>query len=54
MFHHIPSPIRQQMHYLETIDHRDRHDGTPRLQRLRQIPPETRSVGVNLSLSPPP
>lgn len=29
------------MHYLEQIDAQDRADGTPRLQRLRQIPPET-------------
>ena len=29
------------MHYLEELDAKDREDGTPRLQRLRQIPPET-------------
>jgi predicted O-methyltransferase YrrM/NTP pyrophosphatase (non-canonical NTP hydrolase) len=29
------------MRHLESIDTRDRQDGTPRLQRLRQIPPET-------------
>jgi predicted O-methyltransferase YrrM len=29
------------MAYLESIDARDREDGTPRLQRLRQIPMET-------------
>jgi predicted O-methyltransferase YrrM len=29
------------MNYLETIDARDRQDGTPKAQRLRQIPPET-------------
>jgi predicted O-methyltransferase YrrM len=29
------------MHYLEQIDRKDRADGTPRLQRLRQITPET-------------
>lgn len=29
------------MLYLESIDDRDREDGTPRMQRLRQIPPET-------------
>jgi predicted O-methyltransferase YrrM len=29
------------MQYLEHIDAKDREDGTPRLQRLRQIPPET-------------
>jgi len=29
------------MNYLEQIDIKDREDGTPRSQRLRQIPPET-------------
>jgi predicted O-methyltransferase YrrM len=29
------------MKFLEELDARDRLDGTPRLQRLRQIPPET-------------
>jgi predicted O-methyltransferase YrrM len=29
------------MTYLETVDARDRQDGTPRLERLRQIPPVT-------------
>jgi len=29
------------MRYLEELDSRDRVDGTPRMQRLRQIPPET-------------
>ena len=29
------------MKYLEQIDAKDREDGTPRTQRLRQIPPET-------------
>lgn len=29
------------MEYLEEIDKKDRNDGTQRLQRLRQIPPET-------------
>ncbi len=29
------------MKFLEDLDERDRLDGTPRLQRLRQIPPET-------------
>jgi len=30
-----------QMKRLEQLDAQDRQDGTPRLQRLRQIPPET-------------
>ncbi|MCP4167741.1 MAG: hypothetical protein GY759_17875 [Chloroflexi bacterium] len=41
MFHNIPNPILERMKYLETVDARDRQDGTPRMQRLRQIPPET-------------
>jgi predicted O-methyltransferase YrrM len=41
MFHTIPEAMRRRMLELEEIDERDRGDGTPRLQRLRQIPPET-------------
>ena len=41
MFHSIRKSILDRMQYLEGIDTRDREDGTPRLQRLRQIPPET-------------
>ena len=41
MFHNIPREIIERMHYLESIDRKDRTDGTPRMQRLRQIPPET-------------
>lgn len=41
MFHTIPEPMQQRMGELEAIDARDRRDGTPRLGRLRQIPPET-------------
>jgi caffeoyl-CoA O-methyltransferase len=41
MFHSISPEIQAQMDRLERIDARDRHDGTPRLERLRQIPPET-------------
>lgn len=41
MFHNIPDEISERMVYLEKIDARDRTDGTPRMQRLRQIPPET-------------
>lgn len=41
MFHAIPSAVQDRMRYLEQIDSRDREDGTPRLQRLRQISPET-------------
>ena len=41
MFHDIPQEVAARMKYLEKLDARDRLDGTPRLQRLRQIPPET-------------
>jgi predicted O-methyltransferase YrrM len=41
MFHSIRTSILERMAYLEKIDARDREDGTPRLQRLRQIAPET-------------
>ena len=41
MFHSIRQPILERMQYLEQIDAQDREDGTPQLQRLRQIPPET-------------
>jgi len=42
------------MEYLETIDSRDRADGSPKYARLRQIPPETgRFIATMLALSPP-
>ncbi|MBN1584273.1 MAG: class I SAM-dependent methyltransferase [Anaerolineae bacterium] len=41
MFHTIPQNIRERMKHLEAIDARDRQDGTARLKRLRQIPPQT-------------
>ncbi len=41
MFHNIRPAILQRMQHLEEIDRKDREDGTPRPQRLRQIPPET-------------
>jgi caffeoyl-CoA O-methyltransferase len=53
MFHSIPSSILEQMQRLEAIDARDRNDGTPRLQRLRQIPPETGRFLAILAASAP-
>jgi predicted O-methyltransferase YrrM len=41
MFHNIPQPIQARMRFLEEIDARDRRDGTPRLERLRQIRAQT-------------
>ena len=40
MFHEIPADTLERMHELERRDEADRTDGTSRLQRLRQIPPE--------------
>ena len=41
MFHDIPKLIKKRMQYLEDLDQQDRIDGTPRMERLRQVPPET-------------
>jgi len=40
MFHDIPQAILVRMRELEHLDSCDRKDGTPRMKRLRQIPPE--------------
>ena len=40
MFHDISPRILAKMRELESIDSRDRIDGTTRMQRLRQVPPE--------------
>lgn len=53
MFHHIKPAILKQMQYLEELDARDRQDGTPRPQRLRQIPPETGRFLALLAASVP-
>ena len=54
MFHQIPDLIQKRMVYLEGLDAKDREDGTPRLQRLRQIPPETGKFISLLAASAPP
>lgn len=41
MFHTIPKPVKDRMHYLEEINANDKGDGTPSSHRLRQIPAET-------------
>ena len=41
MFHTMRQSMLQRMAYLEKTDARDRENGTSRLKRLRQIPPET-------------
>ena len=41
MFGEMSSGMLERMRFLEAADKKDREDGTPRLERLRQIPPET-------------
>jgi caffeoyl-CoA O-methyltransferase len=53
MLHNIPGTVKQKMRALEAIDARDRQDGTPRLQRMRQIPPETGKFITLLAASAP-
>lgn len=53
MFHKIPESIKKRMEYLEDIDNKDRIDGTPRMERLRQIPPETGKFVSILAASVP-
>ncbi len=53
MFHSIPAAILDRMAYLEGRDAADRDDGTPRVQRLRQIPPETGRFLALLAASAP-
>jgi caffeoyl-CoA O-methyltransferase len=54
MFHNIPTSVLERMSYLEAIDNRDRQDGTPKAQRLRQIPPETGRFLAILAAGAPP
>ncbi len=54
MFHDIPQAMLDRMHTLEAVDTRDREDGTPRLERLRQIPPETGRFLALMAASTPP
>ena len=53
MFHEIHQPILDRMDELEAADARDRIDGTPRMQRLRQISPETGRFLALLAASVP-
>jgi caffeoyl-CoA O-methyltransferase len=53
MFHNIPPPILKRMRELEAQDAIDREDGTPRGQRLRQIPPVTGKFLALLCASAP-
>lgn len=53
MFHEIPEVIKRRMEYLEDRDRRDRIDNTSRMERLRQIPPETGKFLSILAASAP-
>jgi predicted O-methyltransferase YrrM len=53
MFHEIPQTILDRMHELERLDAVDRTDGTPRLKRLRQIPPEVGKFLAILAVAAP-
>ena len=53
MFHNIPKPILKQMRRLEELDALERENSTPRLQRLRQIPPVTGKFLALLCASAP-
>ncbi|MDH3889821.1 MAG: O-methyltransferase [candidate division Zixibacteria bacterium] len=54
MLNEIPKSILLQMRRLEEIDARDRTDGTTRMARLRQIPPDTGRFIAILAASAPP
>ncbi|MCK9520508.1 MAG: class I SAM-dependent methyltransferase [Dehalococcoidia bacterium] len=41
MFNSLPRDVAARMHELEAVDAEDREDGTPRANRLRQVPPDT-------------
>ena len=53
MLHNIPEPIIKRMKYLEKMDADDRANQTPRMERLRQIPPETGKFLSILAASAP-
>jgi caffeoyl-CoA O-methyltransferase len=53
MFHDIPKEIEERMHYLHSLDKKERAEGKPRLQRLRQIPPDTGRFIALLAASAP-
>lgn len=53
MFHSIPAAMLERMRELEAVDARDREDGTPRMERLRQVPPETGRFIALLAASAP-
>lgn len=53
MFKQITPAIASRMAYLEEIDVKDRQDGTPRMERLRQVPPQTgRFLALMAAITP--
>ena len=54
MLHDLPAAVVERMAFLEAIDAQDRLDGTPKVARLRQIPPETGRFLSLLAVSAPP
>ncbi len=53
MFHNMPQAMSSRMRELEQIDASDRADGTPQMQRLRQIPPEVGKFIAIMAASAP-
>jgi predicted O-methyltransferase YrrM len=54
VFNNIPNDVRAIMRDLEHRDAKDRDDGTPHLERLRQITPDTgRFIALWAASSPP-
>jgi caffeoyl-CoA O-methyltransferase len=54
MFRDLSATVLEVMHELEARDERDRDDGTPHLERLRQITPDTGQFIALWAASAPP
>jgi caffeoyl-CoA O-methyltransferase len=54
LFHAITPAILERMRFLEARDAEDRADGTARLERLRQVPPDTGRLLALLAAGAPP
>ncbi len=53
MFHDIPKEIEERMHYLEARSKKEKAEGKPMLERLRQVPPDTGKFLALLAASSP-
>ncbi|OHD60814.1 MAG: methyltransferase [Spirochaetes bacterium GWF1_49_6] len=53
MFSEITPTMLARMKYLEDLDRKDRADDTPRMQRLRQVPPETGRLLTLIAVNTP-